>query len=160
MSVQPGAFVFFGDLRQAVSSLEAELFEYFHSRDPEVLMGLKAETPAWVFEAVLNRQGSVGIPSGAVHRLQEEVLEIELLDLAGAKERLGKNELELVAAVQDEVRTCFGAYADPVDVARRFARTICFYRDLEITFVKGFDEFVIELEQGFTTRAYDEAVLR
>ena len=53
-------------------------------------MGLKAETPAWVFEAVLNRQGSVGIPSGAVHRLQEEVLEIELLDLAGAKERLGK----------------------------------------------------------------------
>ena len=97
MAVQPGTFVLFRDIRQPVSGLEAELFEYFHLRDPEVFMGLKAETPAGVFEAVLNRLGGVGLPIGPVHRLQEEVLEMELLDLGGPQGRLGKNKLELVS---------------------------------------------------------------
>jgi hypothetical protein len=90
--------MFFRDVRQPVSGLEAELFEYFHLRDPEVLVGLKAETPAGVLEAVLNCESGVGISLGTVHRLQEEVIEMELVDFSRAQGRLGKNELELVPA--------------------------------------------------------------
>ena len=77
---------------------------------------------------------------------------------AGLKERLGENELELVAAAQDQLRARLRAYADPVDVRRRFARPIGFYGDPEAAFMKGFHEFVVELEQGFTTRADDETM--
>jgi hypothetical protein len=61
-------------------------------------VGLKAETPAGVLEAVLNCERGVGISLGTVHRLQEEVLEIEFLDFSRAQGGLGKNELELVPA--------------------------------------------------------------
>src|SRR5271154_1065585 len=99
MAVQAGTFVLFRDVREPVSGLEGELLEYFHLRDPQVLVGLKAETPAGVLEAVLNCEVGVGVSIGPVHWLQEEVLETELLDFGGAQRRLGKDELELVAAL-------------------------------------------------------------
>src|ERR1700677_3412079 len=94
-------------------------------------MGLKAETPAGMLEAVLDCKRRVGVPIGPVHRLQEEVLEMELLDLGGAQGRLGKNKLELVAAAQDNLRTRLRAHTDPVDLGRRLARPVGFYGDPE-----------------------------
>ncbi len=90
MTVQPCTFMVFRDVGQPVRGLEGELFEYLHLGDPKIFMGLKAEAPEWVCEAVLNRTCSVGVAVGPVHRLQEEVLEAELVDLGRAKEGCGK----------------------------------------------------------------------
>jgi hypothetical protein len=38
------------------------------------------------------------------------------------------------------------------------ARPIGFYSDPEVTVMKGFHEFLVELEQRFTARADDETV--
>lgn len=93
MAVQPRTFVVFRDIGQPVSSLERELLEYFHLRDPQVFMGLKAEAPAGVLEAVLDCEGGVGFSLGAVHRLEEEVVEAQVLDLGGAQGFLREHEL-------------------------------------------------------------------
>src|SRR5208282_5042119 len=132
MSVQPGTFVLFWDVREPMSGLEGELLEYFQLRDPKVLVGLKAETPAGVLEAVLNGEGGVGLSIGPVHWLQEEVLETELLDIGRAQGRLGEYELELVALPKDQLGARLRAYADPVDVCGSFARPIGFYGDPEV----------------------------
>ena len=62
-------------------------------------MGLQAEPPLGVGEAILNCQGSVLVALWSVHRLKQEAVKGEVLELLGGGAGLGVNELELVAFV-------------------------------------------------------------
>ena len=46
-------------------------------------MRLEAQSPARMGQAVAQRGGGVGLPGGAVHRLEEEVVEVEALEPLG-----------------------------------------------------------------------------
>ena len=50
------------------------------SRNSEKLMRLEAQSPARMGQAVAQRGGGVGLPGGAVHRLEEEMIEAERLE--------------------------------------------------------------------------------
>ena len=63
------------------------------SGDPEVLMDLQAEPPLRVRQAVLDRQRRVLVPLRAVHGLEQEPVEAEVLERLGRGARLGVNQL-------------------------------------------------------------------
>jgi hypothetical protein len=65
-------------------------------------MGLKAKTPDRVGKAVGNGRLGVRVTLGAVHRLQEEVLEIQTFKHRRVNAILGKNDFQLVTALKDQ----------------------------------------------------------
>lgn len=82
MAVQAATLMPRGHVWQQVRRFEREFLIDFQGRSswyPEVLMGLKAKTPDRVGEAVGNGRLGVRVALGAVHRLQEEVSEIQIL---------------------------------------------------------------------------------
>src|SRR5882672_9633893 len=83
--------------------------------NPEHLVRLETEPPLGVREAVAHSQRRVGRALGPVHRLEEEVAEIEPGIALGLGAPLREYELELVAASHDELGVGLGADADPVD---------------------------------------------
>ncbi len=60
-------------------------------------MGLHAEAPARTAEAVFHRGGGVGLPVRAVHRLEVEALEVQVLELLGEGVRLRVDQLQFLA---------------------------------------------------------------
>ena len=88
--MQARALVIVGHVRQPVRRLERELAEDLHlrSRDPEVLVGLQAQPPLRMFEAVLDGGCGVRRTVRAVHRLEAERVEVEVLELRRDRRRL------------------------------------------------------------------------
>src|SRR5258706_124563 len=76
--------------RVPTQSLETRL------RDPQDLVRLQADPPARMRQAVFHRQPRIAFALRAIHRLQEEVTEIELFVLLRLGPGLRKNELQLV----------------------------------------------------------------
>src|SRR5262245_66557061 len=68
------------------------------SGNAEKLMRLQAQSPAWMAEAVAQREGGVHLAGRAIHRLQEEVPELEPFEPLGLRGGLllGIDQLELV----------------------------------------------------------------
>ncbi len=91
-------------------------------------------------EAVGDRARDVGVELGAVHRLQEEVLEVGVGEALRRGVRLRVDELELVAAQQHGGRARLGADADPVDAVGRLERAVRLDGDLEARLVQRADE--------------------
>src|SRR5208283_1805677 len=67
-------------------------------RYAEEFVGLKAETPAGMFEAIAHSGLRVSVAVGAVHGLQEEVAEGKALEVRGVDARLRIDQLNLVSA--------------------------------------------------------------
>src|SRR5690606_39145516 len=84
-----------------------------------VFVGLQAQAPLRMLQAVLHGPFGVGQARGAVHGLQEEVLEIEVGERLGPRVQLRVDQLEFVAALDHYRRAALGADADPVDAGRR-----------------------------------------
>src|SRR5687768_5961253 len=110
-------------------------------------MRLEAQPPAWVAQAVLERLPSVRLDVGSVHRLEEEVLEIEMFVALGLSALLREHELQLIPACEDESCTGFRAHANPVEARWRMSSAVCLDRDLEAFGVQRVDERLIELQQ-------------
>lgn len=71
-----------------------------HLWDVEDLVGLEAQPPAGVREAVLDRCLGVFLAARAIHRLQEAVLEVQRLKGFGRRCWLREDQLQLVALGQ------------------------------------------------------------
>lgn len=65
-------------------------------------MGLQAQAPLRVLHAVLDGLFGVGQAGGAVHGLQEEVVEVQVFEARGQGVGLGVDQLEFVAAFDDD----------------------------------------------------------
>src|SRR5579863_9194857 len=120
-------------------------------------MGLQAETPLRVVEAVANRLLRIGDAAGAVHGLQKEVAEGELGQLRGVNSLLGKDQLELITGVLHEWRAGFWADANPVQRVGGVHGSVGLHSDLELARVQSLDERLVELEQRFAAGADDES---
>ena len=107
-------------------------------------MRLDAQTPAWVTQAVIDSE--LGIPGsfGSVHRLQEEVLEIESLEILRRRVLLRVNELELAAGRLDERCARFGADADPIERCGCRSGAVGLDRDFEPALVQLGDQILVE----------------
>ena len=120
-------------------------------------MRLEAQAPPRVLEAVARREFGVRLELGAVHRLQEEVFELQPLELRGSNPMLRVDELQLVARALLDHGASLGAHADPVDTGRRLECAVRFDRDLEAESVEARDERFVELQEGFTARHHNKA---
>ena len=121
-------------------------------------MGLQAQAPLRVLHAVLDGLFGVGQAGGAVHGLQEEVLEVQVFEARGQGVGLGVDQLEFVAAFDDDRRGAFGADADPVDAGRRLDGAVGFDGDGEAARVDDGEQGRVELQQGFAAGEDDVAV--
>src|SRR5881394_453449 len=100
------------------------------SSDAQQLVRLEAQAPPRVLEAVARREFGVRLELGAVHRLQEEVFELQPLELRGSNPMLRVDELQLVARALLDHGASLGAHADPVDTGRRLECAVRYRLDL------------------------------
>src|SRR6187455_1809383 len=92
--------------------------------DSQILVSLEGESPAGMCETVLHSEPGVSFPVRAVHRLQEEVVESEGVELFRHRSGLGVDQLELVALAHHDVRARLRTHADPVDARCERRRAI------------------------------------
>src|SRR3954467_8188921 len=85
------------------------------SRNPEKLMRLQAEPPAWMVQAVPKRRSGIGLSVRSVHRLKEEVAKPQILKPIWLRPDLRVNQLDLVAPHRNHPRPGLGAHAEPID---------------------------------------------
>lgn len=118
------------------------------SAQAEQLVGLQAETPLRVREAVIHRELRVLLQVGTIHGLQREMPKSEVLEPFRLRFplRLRVYELELVPVEQLQRRCGLGAHANPVDSGRRIPGPVRLDGDLEAGRVKCLDQGSIELQ--------------
>ena len=126
---------------------------------PQQLMSLNAQTPARMGEAVGDGVAGVVGESRSVHRLEKEILEVEVLEQRRIEIRLRKNELELAAACLNQGGPRFWADTNPVQTCWCWLSAVCLDSNREPSLVQGIDRRVVELEQRFATGANDEALV-
>src|ERR1035437_2674812 len=110
-----------------------------------------------VSQAVFERECGVPCDVRAVHRLQEEMTEVELLEVIWVTTSLRKHELELVSRHEHEGRAHLRTHADPVDASRRGLRAVRLDRDGESSSVQRVDGVRVELQQRLAAGADDKA---
>src|SRR5512147_1173577 len=131
------------------------------SADVEQLVRLEAEAPAWMGETVVERRAHVALRVlgvAHVHRLEEEVREVERLEALRLRIRLTLrvDELQLVTAGEHERRVGLGTHADVIDAFGRGLRAVRLDGDLEAAGVQRPHGLRVELEEGLTAGAHDE----
>lgn len=120
-------------------------------------MSLQTEPPLRVRQTVLHSKLGVLFPCGPIHRLQEEVPEVEVGEAFRFRSLLRKDQLEFMSRTEYKLRPGFRADAHPIDATGRRLRAVRFNGDLEAELMQGRDKIIIELQQRFTTSADNEA---
>src|SRR5262245_5019112 len=111
-----------------------------------------------MFEAVAN--GVVCVPREiyAVHRLQEEMIEVEVLVLLRFTTLLGIHEFEFVPGTESEFRTGLRADTYPVKTLGSRLRAVGLDGNRETDEVECRHRFSVELEQRLAARANEKRV--
>src|SRR5215217_2988766 len=122
------------------------------SSDSDVLVGLDAQAPLRVLQAILDGAARILLEVCAIHRLQKESLERQVCKSFRRGVVLWKDELELVAFDDREFAIRFQADADPVDSGRRHDCPVGLHGDLEATPMEGLDQRGVHLQQGLSAR--------
>src|ERR1700749_1514100 len=87
---------------------------------------LEADPPAWMLLAIIDHELGVAVALRPVHRLQEEVLEVEMGEAAGQGFRLRINQLQFLTRSLHQLGIGFRTDADPVDAIRGRDRPVGF----------------------------------
>ena len=121
-------------------------------------MCLNAEPPFRVREAIGDRSVDIvgGLCLALIHRLEQEVGEVQAFERGGLDLALRVDQLELIAALNDDRGGGLGADADPVDADGDRLRAIRLDGDLEALRMKRVDGGDIELQERFAARAHHE----
>src|SRR5687768_3520106 len=88
------------------------------------------------------------------------MFELPVEQILRIQTRLRPDQLELVAASLDHIRTGLGADTDPVNAGRRGDRAVGLYGDLEAAGVERLDQRRIELEKRLPASDDDQAMRR
>lgn len=121
-------------------------------------MRLYAEAPARMGQAISDCLASVVSEVRPVHRLNEEILEVEVLEQRRIKLRLRKNELELAAFPLNEIGPRLGTDTNPVQACRGDLRSVGLDCHGEPSSVESFDRGFVELQQRLASGAHDKAL--
>lgn len=119
-------------------------------------MRLQAQAPLRMRHAVCDCEFGICGAAGAIHGLQEEVIEVQRQKLAWVERGLRIDELKFVSAALNQRSAGLGAYADPIQSLWSGDGSIGLDRDLETADVQCFNKDWVELKQGLSTRADDE----
>lgn len=111
--------------------------------------------PLGMAKAVLEGQTGIFLAAGTIHRLEEEMIEIEMSIALRFGTGLRVNEFQFVPLFNEEPGIGFGTHAHPVHSARYGQGAIGFDGHLEVLIVKGRYCGFIQLQQGFASRADD-----
>ncbi|KAG0930151.1 hypothetical protein G6F31_017114 [Rhizopus arrhizus] len=114
-----------------------------------VFVGLQTKPPLRVLHTVLDGLFGIGHASRSVHGLQEEMLEIQMREGFGQRIGLRVDQLQFVAAFDDDGRGALGADADPVDAGRRLDGAVGLDRHGEAAGMDGRQQRRVQLQQGF-----------
>lgn len=124
--------------------------------DVEQLVRLDGESPLRVLEAVGQGGGRVSGCVGAVHWLEQEILEVEPSETLRPGQLLREDQLELVALCQRQFGVRLGADAYPIEAPRSGLRAVGLDRNLKSFAVQSLDRGFVELQQWLTARADHE----
>ena len=157
VAVKPRALVIGRDVRQPVSRLEGELLEDGDHGMPRYLCVCTLKPPSRMREAVLDGRGRVRVSVGPVHRLQEEVGEVEVLVALGLAALLAVDELQLVARGRPRPRPRPSGSCTPSRCRRARARVPLVSMAIsKVTGVQRVDQRRVELQQRLAAGAHDE----
>src|SRR3954447_21536495 len=105
-----------------------------------------------MLKAKLHRALRVLLSNWPVHRLQEEMLEVESLEPLRLSTILRKHQLELLAPLDEELGSSLGTHAQPVDSFWRKSRPVGLDRYFERGVVQGLHKVVVNLQEWFAAR--------
>lgn len=95
----------------------------------------------------------------AVHRLQEIVVGLDVVKPLRHRIWLWKYKLEFISALDTDWCRAFWADSDPINSRGWFKSAVSFDSALEAESMQAAYEGFIELQQGFTTREHNQAIL-
>jgi hypothetical protein len=133
------------------------MLEIFSS-DSKVFVGLNAEAPLRVLQAVLDRASCIGHNVRSIHRLEQEFIEREMRKSLRRRVFLRIYQLEFIPFENHQLARGFRADANPVDSRRRRNRAVGFNCYLESAYVQGVSQFSIDLKQRLSAGQNAEAV--
>jgi len=116
-------------------------------------MELQTQSPAGILKAIGNGLARVLLEVRAGQRLETKMIELQVEVRAGIDSHLRKDKLELVPPSQSEIRSSFGADANPVDPFWGGQGSIGLNGDFESGSVKGIEQRLIELKEGLAAGA-------
>src|SRR5580658_2243639 len=115
------------------------------SGQADELVGLQAEAPARMREAIGCRLCDIGVLRRPVHRLQEEMPEGKPREAFRVEALLREDQLQFVAGCQRQRRIRLWADADPVEARWRRDRAIGLDRAGETVRMQGRNQGFVEL---------------
>lgn len=128
------------------------------SSDAEMLVGLNAEAPFRMSQAVSDGSARVGDDVGTVHGLKQEVIERKIRKAFGWGVGLRVNQFQFVATDDFQLRARLGTDANPVDAFRRSQGAVGFDGDAETAAVKRAHKVIIHLQQRFSSCEHAETI--
>ena len=108
-------------------------------------MRLQAYSPLGIFQAILEGEPGILFAEGAIHGLEVKHVETESVEHFGHRAGLGEDQFEFVSGKLEELRSCFGAYAHPVNARRGGNGAVGLNGHFKSSLVQGLDQGVIEL---------------
>ncbi len=118
-----------------------------------ILVGLNAQSPPRVGQAVIHREDGICRLIWPIHRLEPKVLEGQVLEPIWQGLCLRKDQLQLLPRNLKDRRTGLWADADPIDASGCRYRSVGFHGDFEPPGVERLNERRIKLHQWLATCA-------
>jgi hypothetical protein len=117
---------------------------------------LQTYAPTWIFHAIRDSKFSVTTPFRTIHRLQEQVLKGEVLELYWLSVDLRIHKFKFLARSLDQLRYSFWTHANPINARRRRYRSVCLDCDLKSSLLDCGNQRRIKLKQRFAAGDYDQ----
>jgi hypothetical protein len=109
-----------------------------------------------VLKAIAHGELRIVYSLGTIHRLQEEITEVEPGKARRVRSFLRKDQFEFMAGAQHKIGLSLRTDANPIDLAWGQLCAIGFNGDREAEVMEGSHKGVIELEQRLTACAHNE----
>src|ERR1039458_6862786 len=122
-------------------------------RNPKQLVGLQAQPPARMIEAIRERQRCVQLAARPIHGLQEEMPEGQLLKPLRLRSRLRIDQLQFVSAALLEPGARLRADTNPIQSRRSSNGSVCLHSDLKVAGVESIDQLAVKLKKRFPAGA-------
>src|SRR6202043_2906809 len=125
--------------------------------DSQGFVGLQAQLPLRMREAIGNRARGVVGDLRPVHRLERKTANRKPGETSRRGARLRIDQLEFVARADAKLRSGFRADANPIQPRRRRDRAVGFHRDPKSPRVQRGEQRVVRLQQRLAAGEHDGA---
>lgn len=110
-------------------------------------MGLDAQPPARMSQAIFNGRLRIGSLVGPVHGLQPELIEWQVFQVRRVYAGLRENQLKFLSLAHNPVSPRLGTGTKPIYTGRRAHCSVGFHRDFKAARMNSVNQGSIELKQ-------------